>query len=76
MFTEDNLGLPPSVPSSAQLACDVRRLLASLEPRDRELVQLAALGYTRLEMANLLGTTRKAVERRLERLRNALRSSG
>jgi DNA-directed RNA polymerase specialized sigma24 family protein len=74
VFKEGDPDLSSTIPASAAFACDLHRLLGGVGVRDRDLLKLAALGFTQVEMAELLGTTRKAVERRLERLRNRLRT--
>lgn len=69
-FLEDRPAPEPAIPSDAGASCDIGRLLERMAPRDRELLRLTALGYTQLEIAELLGTTRKSIERRLDRLRS------
>jgi DNA-directed RNA polymerase specialized sigma24 family protein len=73
-FVGDVHAPSPTGSSNAAVACDIERMFASVPPRDRELLRLAGLGYTQIEIAELLRTTRKAVERRLGRLRTALGS--
>ena len=50
-------------------------IVASLPPRQRELIGLQVAGYSRQEIAVLTGTSHRAVERHLRRARAALRDS-
>ena len=50
-------------------------VVASLPPRQRELIGLQVAGYSRQEIAVLTGTSHRAVERHLRRARAALRDA-
>jgi RNA polymerase sigma factor (sigma-70 family) len=50
-------------------------IVASLPPRQRELIGLQVAGYSRQEIALLTGTSHRAVERHLRRARAALRDA-
>jgi DNA-binding CsgD family transcriptional regulator len=50
-------------------------VVASLPPRQRELIRLQVAGYSRQEIAVLTGTSHRAVERHLRRARATLRDS-
>jgi len=50
-------------------------VVASLSPRQRELIGLQVAGYSRQEIASLTGTSQRAVERHLRRARAALRDA-
>jgi RNA polymerase sigma factor (sigma-70 family) len=50
-------------------------VVASLPPRQRELIGLQVAGYSRQEIAVLTGTSHRTVERHLRRARAALRDS-
>ena len=50
-------------------------VVASLPPRQRELIGLQVAGYSRREIAALTGTSPRAVERHLRRARAALRDA-
>jgi RNA polymerase sigma factor (sigma-70 family) len=54
---------------------DLERMLESLEPRERELMQWALEGVSLAEMARRTGSTYTAVGVRLHRIRQALKKS-
>ncbi len=56
-------------------ALDFGRILATLEPQDRELMQMARDGLTVSEIASKLGVTYTAAGVRLHRIRKRLRES-
>ena len=71
-----NDGLPsPSQSLTHAEALAALEVVASLPPRQRELIGLQVAGYSRREIAALTGTSPRAVERHLSRARTALREA-
>jgi RNA polymerase sigma factor (sigma-70 family) len=69
----------PSTPSTTlthEQAREALEVVASLPPRQRELVGLHAAGFTYDEIAALTGTSHRAVDRHLRRARSLLRHGG